>query len=218
VTPEFQADEFGGAGSGFKSHKGRDAANQRGGSLPRDAAGGGSPEYDKAKAYNHQVKKDIILQDVEQQGYSTNKIFFPEGRPAKQIGDDYYETLADMNQQTGEIRVYEGALSMSAGRIKGVMAHELNHAAFDNGAIAQGIQKNVGVDAWNEEAWAVMKAKDGVTPYSTLMWEKGGWNNLAVRETLAEIARLEQMGQMEKVDPLWQSIYRDTQAYIKERG
>ena len=32
----FGVKEFGGPGSGFKNHKGRDATNQRGGSLPRD--------------------------------------------------------------------------------------------------------------------------------------------------------------------------------------
>lgn len=68
-----------------------------------------------------------------------------------------------------------------------------------------------------------LKILDGVTPYSTAYWESISGNDsgydteVAINETLAEIARMEanlsdtgiDIDEMERVDPLWRDFYKE---------
>lgn len=155
-------------------------------------------------------KKKRARDIAEKLGYPGKKVIFGE-EGQKAYTNDGREILAQYFPRDDEIMIYEEALKMPVSQLGGVVAHEVTHAQIDNGEIAMAIRNAVGDEAWKEEWWEVMKYKDGVTPYSVSMWNKmetvGA--NTAVRETIAEIARLEYQNQLDNVSPLWVQIYQD---------
>jgi len=157
-------------------------------------------------------KKKIIYDAADRFNFPRDKVVFEDQR---NVSGDGYEIAAVFRKSTGEIIIYKGAMDQESDQLGGIIAHEVNHAKMDNGTIAMAIREVIGEPVSDQDTvWGSLRRLDGVTPYSTMMWkladdDKSFRENIAVRETLAEVARLNYLKRLNEVDPVWQDIFSE---------
>jgi hypothetical protein len=166
---------------------------------------------------------DLIVSEMaEQFNYDKKKLRFSAtlADPVK-VGNRVFTPDADFYPPTGEITFY------AAGRhsekvLRGIAAHEMTHAKFENYQKARVAGEKWAVDITNDffsggDLTSKLISSDGVTPYSQVYWMDSftpgfgldsGKIGRAMNETLAEISRVDALGLDVTVSPIWRGLHR----------
>lgn len=151
-------------------------------------------------------------------GFDPNRIKIDPGEPREfDIGGKTYEVAGESNRQNGQITMWPAAARPA--EYPGYVAHECQHQRW--AAVHHAYEE--GRPGFREaldplltgDGIARLQADDGCTPYSKSIW--ADWKvgrastSLAIDETLAEVARLDFMGIVEKipesVGDAWKQFY-----------
>lgn len=206
----------GGAGSGNFGHAGR--PGEVGGSAPAES---GPLSYGildklfgaKPSAGVSPAVKERIARIATRRGVDPSRIEIKPKSQTVKVGNTEWTEAGHYDPATGKITLIE-EMATNPDDVAGFLSHEITHADWQTvfTAIAGGTDNAKAKEflAEVEKHLSELKEKDGITEYSTAYWnaakdERG--TALAVNETLAEMSRLMEQQQADKVDPVWQGLY-----------
>ena len=142
----------------------RDAKGSDTGGQWTSTGGGKMSHLDKMKA--------VVYKIAEAEKFPKDRIEFdPDPSAVRLPNGKTFERLAYYSHEDKKIHFCPLIMKGKEDALAGVVAHEINHTKYDLGAVAQGIKKTIGNDEWDKKSWSYLKDKDGVTPYSKMIWD-----------------------------------------------
>lgn len=162
---------------------------------------------------------------LDESGYKGKVIVKEMNGPRRVVGRFVGREAGYYEPKTRVITFYLNAAGDSREEMRGTVAHEIQHAKWDLVRAAE-LQEMLGMRQGNTFEKLItmpsmngrLSKSDGVTDYSRSWWERSrsGMRNVAVNETLAEIANLRaSTGKMPRLAPEWAKLYRGSEAAYK---